>query len=108
MVSRFGNDRPEFREASSKMLSTFIMTMRGSPYYYNGDELGMTNASFERLEEFRDLQTINEFRYAQKTGADLKAVMKRLQFTSRDNGGHPFSGMLLPMRDLPPALPGSK
>jgi oligo-1,6-glucosidase len=90
MVSRFGNDRPEFREASSKMLSTFIMTMRGTPYYYNGDELGMTNAGFERLEEFRDLQTINEFRYAQNTEADLKTVMKRLQFTSRDNGRTPF------------------
>ncbi len=43
MVSRFGNDSPAFQGISAKMLATFMMTMRGTPYYYNGDELGMTN-----------------------------------------------------------------
>ena len=90
MVSRFGNDSPKFRDVSSKMLSTFIMTMRGTPYYYNGDELGMTNAGFEKIEDFRDVQTRNEYRYAQNIGANLQTTFRRLQFSSRDNGRTPF------------------
>jgi oligo-1,6-glucosidase len=90
MVSRFGNDGPNFREVSSKMLSTFIMTMRGTPYYYDGDELGMTNASFEKIEDFRDVQTLNEYRYAQTIGTNLQTTFKRLQFSGRDNGRTPF------------------
>ena len=90
MVSRFGNDSPQFREVSSKMLSTFIMTMRGTPYYYNGDELGMTNAGFEKIEDFRDVQTLNEYQYSKNTGGNLEAVFKRLQLASRDNSRTPF------------------
>jgi len=90
MVSRFGNDDPKFREASSKMLSTFIMTMRGTPYYYNGDELGMTNAGFEKLDDFRDVQTINEYKYVKNRGGNTDSVLRRLQQTSRDNGRTPF------------------
>ena len=90
MVSRFGNDSPRFREVSSKMLSTFIMTMRGTPYYYDGDELGMTNAGFEKIEDFRDVQTLNEYRYAKTIGANLQTTFKRLQFSGRDNSRTPF------------------
>ena len=89
MVSRFGNDSPKFRDASSKMLSTFIMTMRGTPYYYNGDELGMTNAGFEKIEDFRDVQTLNEYQYAKNNGGNLSTIFRRLQITSRDNGRTP-------------------
>lgn len=90
LVSRFGNDSPTFRELSAKMLETFIMTMRGTPYYYNGDELGMTNAGFDKIEDFRDVQTLNEYEHEKNTGADLKGFMKRIQFGSRDNGRTPF------------------
>lgn len=90
MVSRFGNDSPEFRAPSSKMLSTFILTMRGTPYYYNGDELGMTNASFEKMDEYRDMQTRNEYEYQKKNGGDLVKFMERKKFESRDNGRTPF------------------
>ncbi|MPR33964.1 glycoside hydrolase family 13 protein [Salmonirosea aquatica] len=90
MVSRFGNDSPAFRAPSSKMLSTFIMTMRGTPYYYYGDELGMTNGGFERIEDFRDIQTLNEFEYQKNRGADMAEVLERKQFESRDNGRTPF------------------
>lgn len=86
MVSRFGNDSPEFRERSSKMLSTFIMTMRGTPYYYNGDELGMTNAGFEKIEEYRDMPTLNEYQHQIDIGGDLGQFMKQVRFTCRDNG----------------------
>lgn len=90
MVSRFGNDDPKYRDASSKMLATFIMTMRGTPYYYNGDELGMTNARFANIEDYRDMPALNEYQYQKSIGADLQKFIKELQFSSRDNGRTPF------------------
>ncbi|WP_153798706.1 glycoside hydrolase family 13 protein [Foetidibacter luteolus] len=90
MVSRFGNDSPAFRDLSSKMLSTFIMTMRGTPYYYNGDELGMTNAGFDKIEDYRDMPTLNEYQHQKDIGGDLQQFMQRLQFECRDNGRTPF------------------
>lgn len=90
MVSRFGNDSPEFRDLSSKMLTTFIMTMRGTPYYYNGDELAMTNAGFTRIEDYRDMPTLNEYKNQLANKGDLPAFLKRMQFECRDNGRTPF------------------
>lgn len=90
LVSRFGNDSPEFMAVSSKMLSTFLMTMRGTPYYYNGDELGMTNAGFSTIDDYRDVQTLNEYQRQKNIGADLPAYLKRIGFESRDNGRTPF------------------
>jgi len=90
LVSRFGNDAPAFREASAKMLATFVLTMRGTPYWYNGDELGMTNAGFTKIDEFKDVQTLNEYRRIKSTGGDVTAYLKRIAFSSRDNGRTPF------------------
>jgi oligo-1,6-glucosidase len=90
MVSRFGNDSPEFREASSKMLSTFIMTMRGTPYYYNGDELGMTNAGFTDIKDYRDMPTLNEYQHQKNIGGNIPEFMKSIAFSCRDNGRTPF------------------
>lgn len=90
LVSRFGNDAPSFRDLSSKMLSTFILTMRGTPYYYNGDELGMTNAGFTSIDEYRDVQTLNEYKHVVKTSGDIPAYLKRIQATSRDNSRTPM------------------
>ncbi len=90
MVSRFGNDDPAFRDVSSKMLTTFIMTMRGTPYYYNGDELGMTNAGFSKIEDYRDMPTLNEYQHQKNIGGDMQQFMKEIQFSCRDNGRTPF------------------
>ncbi|MFI5187319.1 MAG: alpha-glucosidase [Chitinophagales bacterium] len=90
MVSRFANDSPAYRDLSSKMLTTFIMTMRGTPYYYNGDELGMTNMRFDKIEDYRDVQTLNEYQHEKNVGGDLDAFMKRKAFESRDNARTPF------------------
>ena len=90
LVTRFGNDTPPFREPSAKLLITFIMSMRGTPYYYYGDELGMTNIRFEKIEDYRDVQTLNEYAYQKKNGGDLKAFIQRKAFESRDNGRTPF------------------
>jgi len=90
LVSRFGNDSPAFRELSSKMLTTFILTMRGTPYYYNGDELGMTNIGFTRIDDYKDVQTKNEYKYQKSIGGDMQKFMADIQFGSRDNGRTPF------------------
>ncbi|HET7003577.1 MAG TPA: alpha-glucosidase C-terminal domain-containing protein, partial [Puia sp.] len=90
MVSRFGSDLPQYRALSSKMLSTFIMTMRGTPYYYNGDELGMTNSVFHTIDDFRDMPAHNEYRHLISIQGDTGAYLKRLRFESRDNGRTPF------------------
>lgn len=90
MVTRFGNDAPEFRELSSKMLTTFIMTMRGTPYYYNGDELAMTNIRFETIDDYRDVAGRNEYEYQKKNGGDLKKLLEDMKLGSRDNGRTPF------------------
>ena len=60
-VSRFGDDRPEFREVSAKMLATCLHMMQGSPYIYQGEELGMTNYPFQKPEEFRDIESVNAY-----------------------------------------------
>ncbi|MEP7376688.1 MAG: alpha-glucosidase [Chitinophagaceae bacterium] len=90
MVSRFGNDNPAFRDLSSKMLTTFIMTMRGTPYYYNGDELGMTNAGFTDISDYRDMPTLNEYQNQKNIGGDIKEFIETIKNNSRDNGRTPF------------------
>lgn len=90
MVTRFGNDSPQFRELSSKMLTTLIMTMRGTPYYYNGDELGMTNIRFNNIEDYNDVGTRNEYQYVKNHGGDTVEFLKQKAFDSRDNGRTPF------------------
>ncbi len=90
MVSRFGSDKPEFRELSSKMLNTFILSMRGTPYCYLGDELGMSNAYFNKIEDYNDVATLNEYQYQKNNGGDLKKFMQNVMFSCRDNGRTPF------------------
>lgn len=90
LVSRFGNDSPEFRDISSKMLTTFLLSMRGTPYYYYGDELAMTNANFERIEDYKDMPTLNEYQHQKNIGGDLKKYMDFIKFSCRDNGRTPM------------------
>jgi oligo-1,6-glucosidase len=90
MVSHWANDGSPFREAASKMLTTFIMTMRGTPYYYNGDELGMTNIGFDDIGDYRDISVLNAYRHLRAKGGDLKAFLDFQKRASRDNGRTPF------------------
>ena len=60
-LSRFGDDSPEYRVVSAKMLATCLHMMQGTPYVYQGDELGMKNVPFHDLSEFRDIESINAF-----------------------------------------------
>ena len=90
MVSKFGNDTAEFRELSSKMLSTFVMTMRGTPYYYYGDELGMVNIRFNDINDYNDVETRNKYAQIKNAGGDLDTYMENRKQTSRENGRTPF------------------
>jgi oligo-1,6-glucosidase len=90
MVSKFGNDYNEFREISSKMLSTFILTMRGTPFYYQGDELGMVNPRFNSIDEYRDLETCNKYISLKNKGGDLESFLEAQKQTARDNSRTPF------------------
>lgn len=90
MISKFGNDSPEFREISSKMLSTFVMSMRGTSYYYQGDELGMINIRFESIDDYNDVDTRNKYEFLKNNGGDLKAFLEERKQTSRENGRTPF------------------
>ncbi len=90
MVSHWGNDSARYREISSKMLNTFIMTMRGTPYYYYGDELGMTNIRFNSIDDYRDISTINRYIHEKTKGGDLKKFIEGQKRSARDNGRTPF------------------
>ena len=90
MVTRWGNDAPAFREPSSKMLTTFLLSMRATPYYYFGDELGMSNIKFDSIQEYRDIETLNMYRKIKKEKGDLAYFLKGQQISARDNGRTPF------------------
>ena len=89
-VSRFGNDR-EYWEESAKMLATCLHMMQGTPYIYQGEELGMTNVPFGDISDFRDLDSINAYRELTGQGVFTPEEMLRyLRYKSRDNARTPF------------------
>jgi oligo-1,6-glucosidase len=89
-VSRFGSDAPEHRVASAKLLGTVLHLHRGTPYVYQGEELGMTNVPFTGASDFLDLESVNYFRHAVELGADPQAVLANLRLGSRDNARSPM------------------
>ncbi|WP_138263414.1 glycoside hydrolase family 13 protein [[Clostridium] hylemonae] len=91
IVSRFGDDRPAYRELSAKMLATCLHMMQGTPYIYQGEELGMTNAPFETLEDFRDIESINAYHEFVQSGiVDASAMMRYIRYKGRDNARTPM------------------
>ena len=89
-VNRYGSDKPAFKDYSAKLLNTFILSMRGTPYTYYGDELGMTNIGFTKIEQYKDIAAINGFKKAATDGEDLDHYLKKLNLLSRDNGRTPM------------------
>jgi oligo-1,6-glucosidase len=90
MVSHWGDDRPQFRTASAKLLTTFLLTMRGTPFYYNGDELGMTNSGFTSITDYRDVSARNQYQHLKDIKGDMPLFLTRLARSSRDNSRTPF------------------
>jgi oligo-1,6-glucosidase len=90
MTTRWGNDAAAFRDLSSKMLTTFLLTMRATPYWYNGDELGMTNIKFDTIDDYRDIETINMYKQVSSHGGDLEHFLEAQKLSARDNSRTPF------------------
>jgi oligo-1,6-glucosidase len=108
MVTRWGNDSDEFRTLSSKMLTTFLLTMRATPYYYNGDELGMTNARFDSIADYRDIETINMYKHIHLHGGDLQQFLDAQKLSARDNARTPFQWNTTPHGGFTPGTPWIK
>ena len=89
VVSRFG-DEGKYWKQSAKMLATFIHLLRGTPYIYQGEELGMTNAHFASIDQYRDVEAINYFHILLERGETEEDALKVLGERARDNGRTPM------------------
>jgi len=90
MLTRWGNDTPEFRDYSSKLLTTFILGMRATAFYYFGDEIGMNNIKFDRVEQYNDVELLTNYEQVKARGGDLKRFLEGMKISSRDNGRTPM------------------
>ena len=89
MVSRFGSEK--FREESSKMLFTMLLTMEGTPYIYQGEEIGMTNVKFPSIDDYRDIEVKNMWKeYVEHRGYSPEEFMKAVHYIARDNNRTPI------------------
>lgn len=90
VVSRFGNDKL-YRIPSAKMLATVLHMMKGTPYIYQGEEIGMTNVQFDSIEEYRDIETLNMYREkVMERGENHEIVMQSIYTKGRDNARTPM------------------
>lgn len=89
VVSRFGDDG-RYRVESAKLLGTVLHLHRGTPYVYQGEELGMTNTSFTSIEDFRDIESLNHYAHEVAAGTPPDAVLAGLRTMSRDNARTPM------------------
>ncbi|WIF94003.1 alpha,alpha-phosphotrehalase [Caminicella sporogenes] len=89
IVSRFGDDK-KYRKESAKMLATVIHMLRGTPYIYQGEEIGMTNPYFDSIELYRDVESINYYNILKQEGKKESEIIKILQCKSRDNSRTPM------------------
>ena len=89
IVSRWGNDG-KYRVESAKMLATMLHGMQGTPYIYQGEELGMTNVQFPDISDYEDIETLNVYKERIAAGYPKEAVMKSIYARSRDNARTPM------------------
>ena len=89
IVSRFGNDK-KYRNQSAKLLATLLMTLRGTPYVYQGDEIGMTNIKYPSIDYYDDIETRNAWKEAEEQGKDMDIFLKAVHKQSRDNARTPL------------------
>jgi oligo-1,6-glucosidase len=89
VVSRFGDDG-KYRVESAKLLGTVLHLHRGTPYVYQGEELGLTNAGFQGIEDYRDIESLNHYAAAVAAGQPVAEVLASLRVMSRDNARTPM------------------
>lgn len=90
IVSRWGNDKGEYRKLSAKMLATILHMQKGTPYIYQGEEIGMTNVKFDSIEDYKDIETLNMYKERIDKGYDRNHIMNSIYVKSRDNARTPI------------------
>ena len=90
VVSRFGDDHPDYWAASAKALATVLHGMRGTPFVYQGEELGMTNYPFRDPRDYQDIESVNYYHHVLDLGGDPAAALAGLAKMSRDNARTPM------------------
>lgn len=88
-ISRFGDDK-EYHKEAGKMLATTLHMMKGTPYIYQGEEIGMTNPYFNKIEDYRDVESLNMYELKRNEGMSEKEILEILQQKSRDNARTPM------------------
>lgn len=88
VVTRYGSEM--YRKASAKMLATILYGMQGTPYVYQGEEIGMTGVKFESIDDYRDIETKQIYEILKKQGWDEEKIMTSIYAKSRDNSRTPF------------------
>ena len=90
-VTRFGDESPKYRVVSAKMLGTALHMLQGTPYIYEGEEIGMTNAFFNKIEDYRDVEALDIFKdFTGRKGFSAKDTLELLRLKSRDNARTPM------------------
>ncbi|UWX96270.1 alpha-glucosidase [Arthrobacter zhaoxinii] len=104
VVSRFGDDT-RYRYESATLWATLLHLQRGTPYIYQGEEIGMTNAGFTSIDQYRDVESLNYYAEALERGEDRERVLEALRRMSRDNARTPMqwtAGEYAGFSDVPP------
>ncbi len=89
IVSRFGND-DRYHQESAKLLAMLLLSLRGTPYIYQGDEIGMTNVRYPDIDYYQDVETLGAWREAEEAGMDMDQFLKNVHWQSRDNARTPM------------------
>lgn len=89
IVSHYGNDTT-YRVESAKMFATLLHGMKGTPFIYQGEEIGMTNIKFDDISDYRDIETLNMYKERMEQGYEVEDIMKSIYIKSRDNGRTPM------------------
>lgn len=89
-ISRWGDDSEEYRVISGKVIATCLHMLQGTPYIYQGEEIGMTNVKFESIEDYRDIETLNAYRDLTPVSLTHEEIFKGIHQRSRDNARTPI------------------
>ncbi|MER2173288.1 MAG: alpha-glucosidase [Carnobacterium sp.] len=90
IVSSWGNDSPQYRVVSAKMFATFLHFLKGTPYIYQGEEIGLTNTPISSIEEVNDIESINMYNERLQQGYDKEEIIRAINKKGRDNARRPI------------------
>ncbi|MER2227369.1 MAG: alpha-glucosidase [Carnobacterium sp.] len=90
IVSSWGNDSPQYRVVSAKMFATFLHFLKGTPYIYQGEEIGLTNTPISSIEEVNDIESINMYNERMQQGYNKEEIIRAINKKGRDNARRPI------------------